>query len=325
MTISIITPSFNQAEFLCQQISSVKSQNEADQEHIIIDGGSADGSVDIIRKYEKHLAYWVSEPDNGQSHAINKGIRKAGGDIINWLNADDYYEPNALSAVADAFSDESVNVVMGKSAIVKNNQTIRQSRGTDVYPDNLPKTIGWARIDQPETFFRKSAWDKVGLLNERLHYTMDREWWMRYLYCFGLKGIKRIENVLVNFRIHDESKTSLHAHKFQREHDTLFYLMTQAAQTPEIAKVIEENCHVDFSIDSQIAKWDDVALCRQSLNYYLLKKADELYYQDRSDLAKEFLRKINPEWLSEEDRRLFQTLKVKVRLPLSIVHFLRKK
>lgn len=325
MTISIITPSFNQGEFLCQQILSVKAHCEVDHEHIIIDGGSADGSVDIIRKYEKHLAYWISEPDNGQSQAINKGIRKAAGDIINWLNADDYYEPNALSAVADAFRDESVNVVMGKSNIVKNNQFIRQSRGTDVYPDNLPKTIGWARIDQPETFFRKSAWDKVGLLNERLHYTMDREWWMRYLYCFGLKGIKRIENVLVNFRVHDESKTSMHADLFQVEHDTLFYLMTQAAQTPEIAKIIAENCTVDFSLDSEIARWKNAELCRQAVNYYLLKKADELYYRDCSDLAKEFLRNVNHEWLADADRHLYRTLKFKTRMPLAIIHFFRKR
>lgn len=103
LVVSIITPSFNQAQFLEEAILSVFNQDYPHVEYIIIDGGSTDGSIDIIRKYERRLKYWVSEPDSGQSEAINKGWNKSTGDIIAWLNSDDTYCPGALRAVAEVF------------------------------------------------------------------------------------------------------------------------------------------------------------------------------------------------------------------------------
>jgi glycosyltransferase involved in cell wall biosynthesis len=102
--ISIVTPSFNQGRFIEKTILSVIEQDYPNLEYIIIDGGSTDESVEIIKKYEKHLAYWVSEPDRGQSHAINKGFERATGEIFGWLNSDDWYHPGALKALAEAFA-----------------------------------------------------------------------------------------------------------------------------------------------------------------------------------------------------------------------------
>ena len=161
MKFSIITPSFNQGSFLEQTIDSVLSQG-VDVEYFIIDGGSNDNSIEVIKKYQKHLAYWISEPDRGQSNAINKGLKRATGDIANWLNSDDYLQPNALKIIGEYFSNPQINVVAGRSNIIQEARIIRQSRGTDLYDNNLPKTLGWARIDQPETYFRKKVFDQLG-------------------------------------------------------------------------------------------------------------------------------------------------------------------
>ncbi len=324
LKISIITPSFKQAQFLEQTISSVLSQNYPNLEYIIIDGGSTDGSVEIIKKHEKHLIYWVSEPDQGQSQAINKGILKATGTIINWLNSDDYYEPETLSTIASAFEKTDVKVVMGKSCLFQSEQTIRYSNGTYIFPGNLPKTIGWARIDQPETFFRKEAWDKVGLLNEQLHYTMDREWWMRYLYHFGLAGIVKIDEVLVNFRMHEQSKTVSASEKFQVEHDTIFYILSTLLKDNTLDEFLRSNLQLDLNIDSEIRFWSDEQIIEGSIHYYLLKRAEEIYYQGDNGLSRDFIKLINPKLLAPEDLSLLNKIKMRSRIPHQLIQFLRK-
>ncbi len=324
MKISITTPTLNQGQFLEQTIDSVLSQEYPDLEYVVIDGGSTDKSVDLIRKYEKHLAYWCSKPDNGQSQAINKGIKQAEGDIVNWLNADDYYEADALNTVAKWFCKPEVKVICGTSRLFNEEETVKFSRGTDVYFDNLYKTIGWARIDQPETFFRKEAWDEVGLLNEKLHYAMDREWWMRYLYHFGLDGIVKIENVLVNFRLHDQSKTISANEKFQIEHDTIFYLLSTRSQNKKIEQVIRSYLNIDYSIDSEVGTWTNQTIIEGSINYFLLKRAEELYYRGRHEVCKRFLQTINPVFLAKEDLSLYRKIKLRSSLPHSVISFFRK-
>lgn len=322
--ITIITPSFNQAQFLEQTIKSVLSQECPGLEYCIVDGASTDRSVEIIKKYESSLIYWVSEADNGQSQAINKGINRANGQIINWLNSDDYYEPNKLSEVVKLFSKKDISAVCGRSRLFNVSGTVSYSRGTDIYKDNLPKTIGWARMDQPETFFSKEAWDQVGLLNEALHYCMDREWWIRYLYHFGFSGIVKTDHVLVNFRLHKSSKTTTSQVGFRKEHHSLFYQMGVVAQNQKACKMISSIIEVNQTIPTDISNWDNRELCAKSFNYYLLKSADEFYASDELYIAKEFLKEIKKQWLAPADQKLFQSLKVKVKLPLSVIHFFRK-
>lgn len=310
-SISIITPSFNQAQFIEQTIDSVLSQGYEKLEYMVIDGGSTDQSAEIIRKYARHLSYWISEPDRGQSHAINKGIARSTGDVINWLNSDDYLEPGALNFVGEVFADPSVIAACARSNIVMNGEILRQSRGTDVYPDNLAKTIGWARIDQPETFFRKKAYDMVGPLNEALHYVMDREWWIRYLLHFGLGGVKTVDRVIVNFRLHDQSKTQGKRPNFEVEHYSLYGGLAMDAGLDEEAKLIQSEfgAHPMGGILSN--KLVPPVLLRDVLNYFLLHQADQAYQQGRRERVQRILNSIQFDLLEAPDRKLYHKLKLR--------------
>lgn len=321
--ISIITPSFNQGSFITQTIESVVAQDISNLDYLIIDGGSTDNSVEIIKSYKDALSYWVSEPDHGQSHAINKGLKKAQGGIINWLNSDDYYEPNTLQIVGAAFQ-KGVTGVGGKSRLFNQNGTLKISRGTDIYPNNVAKTIGWARIDQPETFFSKEALDQVGPLNEALHYCMDREWWMRYLYIFGLEGFEKIDDVLVNFRIHDSSKTETAQSGFEREHHSLFYQMGLVVNQREAVAFMIEHLDINPELTTAISTWVPSELVIKSFNYYLLLTAEQYYQSLDFSKAQKMLSFVQTDWLEVADRQLVTKLQRRLKLPKGLVKWLRK-
>jgi glycosyltransferase involved in cell wall biosynthesis len=324
--ISIITPSYNQAAYLEQTIDSVLGQGYPNLEYIVVDGGSTDGSVAIIRKYEKYLSHWVSEKDSGQSEAINKGLRRATGQVVNWLNSDDYYQPGTLPTIAQAFTDPSVNVVCGRSRLFRDdNQTVRHSAGTDLYPGNLAKTIGWARIDQPETFFRREAILRIGLLDDRLHYIMDRDWWVRYLFAFGLDGVVEIPEVLVNFRLHETSKTVSQAAAFRTEHDAYFLGLATAADLDGPAEVIARVCRPGPPIRPLFTPADP-ALAGAALQYFLLRRADEYYVDNDFGKVTSLLSAIQKELLLPGDRQLLAKLRFRSRfVPKPIIQLLRKK
>jgi len=172
--ISIVTPSYNQANFLEKTIVSVLNQNYPNLEYIIIDGGSTDGSVEIIRKYEKYLTYWVSEADGGQSNAINKGFKHATGELFGWLNSDDYYLPGALPAVAKTYRDAGkpcAVVGIGRAIDCRGRMLFEQQPGRLDYESVLECKEHW--IYQPACLFPAEAYWSVGGLDEQLHYAMD--------------------------------------------------------------------------------------------------------------------------------------------------------
>lgn len=180
--ISLVTPSFNQGPYLERTIRSVLDQNYPNLEYIIIDGGSTDESVDIIKKYEPHLAYWVSEPDRGQTHAINKGFARATGTVFAWLNSDDYYLPGALETIGTAALEHpEAGAFVGIGEII-------DSAGKVIYHKDPPPMItletmfDWQEqgdFMQPSCFFRDVAWRAVGPLDESVHIAFDVDLWMR--------------------------------------------------------------------------------------------------------------------------------------------------
>ena len=204
--ISIVTPSYNQDLFIEETIRSVLLQGYPNLEYIIIDGGSSDGTLKIIKKYEKWLSYWVSEPDSGQSEAINKGWTAAAGDILAWLNSDDTYTEDALFAVAEFFEkNPQVDMLYGNCRMIdETGRFIKMAPATEF---DLKKLVcnQWI-IPQQSTFIRRSAFDRLGKLDENLHLTMDWEYWLR----IALENftIQFFPEILSNFRIHENAKTT---------------------------------------------------------------------------------------------------------------------
>ncbi len=309
--ITIITPSYNQAQYIEQTIDSVLSQKYPNLEYFIFDGGSKDASAEVIARYEKHLAYWQSAPDKGQTDAINKGLARSTGDIVNWLNSDDYYEPNALFEVADAFMRTNAQVVCGRSRIFKGEETLFYSNGTDIYPENLAKTIGWARIDQPETFFGRQAIKEMGTPDVRFQYLMDRDWWIKYLLHFGLERIEKIDNVLVNFRHHEQSKTISQQSHFEVERNSLFVALADFYACEDIATFMRS--HYEVKPDFRLASFPtiDTTFAKQFLHYYLLLTAEELYVKREHAKAKIILSFIDKHCLHREDIKLYKKIRLR--------------
>ena len=196
--ISIVTPSFNQAATLEETIRSVLLQGYPNLEYIIIDGGSSDASREIIQKYEPWLTYWVSEPDRGQSHAINKGWRKSTGEILAWINSDDLYEKNALFSIADFFNDnKNIGMVYGDCQVIDINGNLLRDTPTRAFDFKSLVCNHWF-ISQPASFFKKEMVHAVGDIDESLHLIMD---WDLYLRA-ALKGfaISYLPKPLAKFR-----------------------------------------------------------------------------------------------------------------------------
>jgi len=207
LKVSIITPSFNQGAFIEQTIESVLSQDYENMEYIIIDGGSTDNTLEILRRYDNRVR-WVSEPDNGQSDAINKGFRLATGDIVAWMNSDDTYEPGAISAIVPLFEkNPKLGLIYGEGYII-NESGERVGRFSATVPFDLWKLIHvWDYILQPTTFFRRDALVKCGYLDERLNWAMDWDLWIR-LAMEPKSEVLYIDRYLANSREYAETKTS---------------------------------------------------------------------------------------------------------------------
>jgi len=204
--ISIITPNYNGAKYLEQTIQSVICQNYPNLEYIIIDGGSTDDSVSIIKKYEKQLSYWVSEPDKGLYDAIQKGFEKSTGEIMAWINSDDLYQPNAFFMVAEIFKFDEVNWLQGiptaydeMGRTVKVNSVKRWSK-LDYYLGNFR----W--IQQESVFWRRSLWEVSGKkMATEMKYAGDLELWLRF---FRHEKLYITSALLGGFRLRTEGQLS---------------------------------------------------------------------------------------------------------------------
>lgn len=205
--VSIVTPSYNQARFLGETLESVAAQQYPDLEHIVVDGGSTDGSVALLADYARrhpHLR-WVSEPDNGQADGVNKGIRMSRGEIIGWVNSDDRYCPGAVRAAVEAFkaAPEAV-MVYGSALTIDERGTVRGGSDwvEDFDAERLLRVHNY--IAQPAVFLRRRAFDRIGLLDPSLNWTMDWDLWIR---VSRAGEVRRIPGALACMREYPATKT----------------------------------------------------------------------------------------------------------------------
>ena len=210
--ITVLTPNYNYGHYLEETIRSVLLQGYPNLEYIIIDGESTDNSIEVIKKYEPWLTYWVSEPDRGQTHAINKGLEKATGEIFNWINSDDVLMPGALFAIAQGMQDSDAFV-----GVVNNFD--ESGREVKVFPQNITSKGLLTRFNtteqpqdrdtvyhQPGFWFKTKYLKEIGSLNEELRLQFDFDRVVRYLYHYP--KVNYSDRTLVNFRCHQEQKTA---------------------------------------------------------------------------------------------------------------------
>jgi glycosyltransferase involved in cell wall biosynthesis len=218
--ISIVTPSYNQAQYIERTVKSILGQNYPNLEYIVIDGASTDDTVKILKKYSDRIT-WKSEKDNGQSEAINKGLKMATGEIVAFLNSDDMYEPGALAKVADYFEkNPDIKWAYGKCRIVdvkdkEIRKMITRYKNFLLRKYSFKKLLSENFVSQPATFWRREVHKTVGYIDEDEHYCMDYDFWLR----IGTKypaGV--IDDYLADFRYYPDSKSGgLDKKQFQDE------------------------------------------------------------------------------------------------------------
>ncbi|HLO33101.1 MAG TPA: glycosyltransferase family 2 protein [Anaerolineales bacterium] len=204
MLTSIVTPSYHQARYLEETIRSVLSQDYPRIEYLIVDGGSTDGTIDIIEKYADQLAWWVSEKDAGQTDAINKGFARAKGDILAWINSDDTYEPGAVAnAVKYLQEHPEIGMVYGDcNYINEHGDVIGKFKSTQTNYRLLRR--GYTHIPQQTMFFRADLWKQIGPLDPSFYFAMDYDLWTRIAAC---TEIRYVPQLWANFRLHTSGKT----------------------------------------------------------------------------------------------------------------------
>lgn len=202
--ISLVMPSFNQADFLEEAILSVLQQDYPRLEFIVIDGGSTDGSRAIIERHAGSLHYWCCEPDRGQSNAINKGFSHATGDILCWLNSDDLLLPGALQSVAERLgTNRDPAWMIGCAQVVDQQGRTRFRRCVEQVDENTFARWSHAWFPQQATFWNRAMWESAGPLDEHLHYTMDLALWMR---MYDIAPPLIVDDALAAYRMHDQAK-----------------------------------------------------------------------------------------------------------------------
>jgi len=246
MKVSIVTPSFNQGQYIGRTLQSVASQAGAEIEHVVFDGGSRDNTVEVLKNFSPPVR-WVSKKDKGQADAVNQGIRATDGEILGWLNSDDIYYPGAIARVVEFFDQNpDIDVVYGMADHIDLEDKAFESYPSE--PWDFERLKETCFICQPALFFRRRVVEKHGLLNESLNYCMDYEYWLR----LGKAGVRfaYLEEKLAGSRLYAENKTLGARVKVHEEINDMF--KKSFAKVPDIWLFNYAHAVVESKIDRRL-------------------------------------------------------------------------
>ncbi len=282
-TISVITPSYNSAAYIERTIASVRLQDYPAAEHIVMDGGSDDGTVEILRRSD-HLL-WRSEPDGGQSHAVNKAARLACGDVLAWINSDDTYCPGALQGAAEYLAQHpDTDVVVGRCNEIDEND--RVTGALTAAPFSLAADLLEHRLPQPSAFIRRTAFVEVGGLDESLSYVMDRDLFLR---LGVVHRIDSVDSTWANFRFCRGTKTASYPERFWLETLGVFERFFERDDLPREARAVERQARARALWNAGVLllagqEPNELALgaayCRQAMATYDLVEHDLRFLQE---------------------------------------------
>jgi glycosyltransferase involved in cell wall biosynthesis len=316
--ITIVTPSYNQGQFLEQTIRSVLLQNYPNLEYIVMDGGSTDNSGEILEKYSKFLTHWRSEKDAGQSDAINKGIALGTGDLFVWLNSDDYYLPDFLRRVGELAVEKQAKVICARSYFVNEKEEIVSINGHTPTKNGWLETISEISINQPATFLPLDRVKALGGVSNALHYSMDWDLWFRYLLTYKTDNIVADDFIGMAFRLHDASKTVQETSadlqsKFEDNMWQVYRSVAEAAKDTALCKQLDtlgfvRNKDYKLTIPSDVKTSE----LRQVVHNHLYTKVNKAYYKSAFRRANQLAKMIDSSQLTPQFKKDLRYLRLRI-------------
>lgn len=315
-SLSIITPSFQQAAFLEECLASVRGQGNVEVEHIVIDGGSSDGSASILATHADGLAWWCSEPDDGQSAAINKGLARATGEVFGWLNSDDLLLPDALGKVSEAFAADPALVAYGGLRHVRRPDGREEAAVLD--DPSVPNDLFVRpRINQQSTFFRTEVVRAIGGVEEKLHYAMDYELWLQVLFRHGTAPLRFDPVPLAVFRLHHVAKTSTAPWAFANEIAGVLHGLCMATGNDVLARVMAAGHDLPQGLRPIPVTREQAPLVRRMAVHFLLKWHHMIFNEEQFRMMRYFREQVPlvPSELDHEERAWYRTLMEQTDVP----------
>lgn len=305
MRISIVTPSFQQGDYLEETLRSVAEQRGMEVEHVVVDGGSTDGSKAIIERYAGQLKWWCSEKDSGQSEAINKGLAHCTGEVFNWLNSDDALLPGALEHVERAFTSDPGLLVFGGRILHRDAKGERVFEKLNDAADEL-RLFADPVISQPATFYRTRVVKDIGGVDPALRYVMDVELWWQFLFRHGTDHLRFEPVELTMFRLHESSKTVSAHGSFLNELATLLHGMCARTDQPDLARVFEAGHDLVSGLRGVPVEDRHRAIVRSMAVHFLLKWYGHVHDRRQFRMMKLFRRTVRIDGVQHLDPRIAQ-------------------